>query len=318
MTPDGRYVVFVSGATDLVPGDTNGIPDVFVRDLQAQTTSLVSVGATSDAILLSSSESPEITPDGRYVAFYSTATNLVAGVTTTGEIYVRDLVAGNTIWASADANAIFQSVAGGTNEVSCNFSLSADGQFVGFEACTNPPSGPEMSGIILRYNVQTGSTDLVYSNAAVLVENFANLHNLDMTPDGRFIAFVANLGNSSLTNTAIYLWDAQTGTNTLVSPDQTTGGPAMGVCDSPVVSTNGQYVAFLCSGSNLVSNPLIGQYHLYLRDVEAGITTLVDVDTNGMGSGVNAVTVPSLSDDGNIGRLRCARWRPRGERPQPR
>ncbi|MGA9452258.1 MAG: hypothetical protein WBW41_13045 [Verrucomicrobiia bacterium] len=299
MTPDGRYVVFVSGATDLVPGDTNGIPDVFVRDLQAQTTSLVSVGATSDAILLSSSESPEITPDGRYVAFYSTATNLVAGVTTTGEIYVRDLVAGNTIWASADANAIFQSVAGGTNEVSCNFSLSADGQFVGFEACTNPPSGPEMSGIILRYNVQTGSTDLVYSNAAVLVENFANLHNLDMTPDGRFIAFVANLGNSSLTNTAIYLWDAQTGTNTLVSPDQTTGGPAMGVCDSPVVSTNGQYVAFLCSGSNLVSNPLIGQYHLYLRDVEAGITTLVDVDTNGMGSGVNAVTVPSLSDDGN-------------------
>ena len=134
----------------------------------------------------------------------------------------------------------------------------------------------------------------------VLVGSFANLHNLDMTPDGRFIAFVANVGNTSLTNTAIYLWDAQTGTNTLVSPDQTTGGPAIGVCDSPVVSTNGQYVVFLCGGTNLVPNPLIGQYHLYLRDVQAGATALVDVDTNGMGSGVNAITVPSLSDDGSI------------------
>jgi Tol biopolymer transport system component len=301
MTPDGRFVAFVSAATNLMPGDTNGIPDVFVRDLQAHTTTLVSVGATSpnSPYPLGSSESPEITPDGRYVVFYSTATNLVAGVTTTGEIYVRDLTAGSTIWASAGANAIFQSVTGGTNEVSCNFSFSADGQFVGFEACSNPPSGSN-SGIILRYNVQTGSTDLVYSNATVLVESFENIHNLDMTPDGRFIAFVANVGNNSLTNTAIYLWDAQAGTNTLVSPDQTTAGPANGVCDSPVVSTNGRYVAFLCGGTNLVPNPLIGQYHVYLRDVQAGATALVDVDTNGMGSGVNAVTVPSMSDDGSI------------------
>jgi Tol biopolymer transport system component len=304
MTPDGRFVAFVSAARDLVSGDTNGIPDVFVRDLQAHTTTLVSVGATSpnSAYSLGSSESPEITPDGRYVAFYRTATNLVAGVITTGEIYVRDLVAGNTIWASAGANAIFQSVTGGTNEVSCNFSISADGQFVGFEACTNPPSGPSARGIILRYNVLTSSTDLVYSNASVLVESFEsfeNIHNLDMTPDGRFIAFVANVGNGSLTNTAIYLWDAQAGTHTLVSADKDTAGPANGICDSPVVSTNGRYVAFLCGGTNLVPNPLIGQYHVYLRDVQAGATALVDVDTNGMGSGVNTITVPSLSDDGS-------------------
>jgi Tol biopolymer transport system component len=299
MTPDGRFVALVSAATNLMPGDTNGIPDVFVRDLQAQTTTLVSVGATPNVFLPGSSESPEITPDGRHVAFYSTATNLVAGVTNMGEIYVRDLTAGSTIWASAGAHAIFQSVTGGTNEVSCNFSFSADGQFVGFEACSNPPSGSN-SGIILRYNVQTGSTDLVCSNATVLVESFENIHNLDMTPDGRFIAFVANVGNGSLTNTAIYLWGAQTGTHTLVSADKDTGGPANGICDFPVVSTNGRYVAFLCGGTNLVPNPLIGEYHVYLRDVQAGAMALVDVDTNGMGSGVNAITVPRLSDDGSI------------------
>lgn len=303
MTPDDRYVAFTSAAADLVPGDTNGIPDVFVRDLESNTTTLVSVGATStnSSPPTSSSEVPEITPDGRYVAFYSTATNLVPGVATTGEIYVRDLVAGNTVWASTNARSIFQSLTGGTNEVSCNFSLSANGQFVGFEAVTNPPSGSAMSGIILRYNVQSGSTDLVCTNAsAAVVENFETIHDLDMTPDGRFIVFVADAGNASLTNTAIYLWDAQTGSNTLISPDQTTGGPASGVCDSPTVSTNGQYVAFLSDGSNLVSNRLNGPYHVYLRDVQNTVTTLQDTGTNGTGFGVSSITVPSMSSDGSV------------------
>ncbi len=73
MTPDGRYVAFISAANDLVPGDTNGIPDIFVRDLQSNTTTLVSVGATSTSSIFptGSSEMPEITPDGRYIAFYS-------------------------------------------------------------------------------------------------------------------------------------------------------------------------------------------------------------------------------------------------------
>ncbi len=122
-------------------------------------------------------------------------------------------------------------------------------------------------------------TDVICSNAPVPAESFENIHNLDMTPDGRFVAFVATVGNNSLTNTAIYLWDAQTGSNTLVSPDQNTGGPASGVCDSPVVSANGQFVAFLSGGANLVPNPLIGQYHVYLRDVQADATTLLDEDT---------------------------------------
>jgi Tol biopolymer transport system component len=112
MTPDGRYVAFVSTATNLVSHDINGIADIFVRDLQAGTTTLVSVGAVTNSNppvtgTATSSESPEITPDGRYVAFLSAATNLVKGATTSGEIYVRDLVAGNTTWASTNARAIF-------------------------------------------------------------------------------------------------------------------------------------------------------------------------------------------------------------------
>ena len=258
MTPDGRYVAFTSAANDLVPGDTNGIPDIFVRDLHSNTTTLVSVGAISTSRFLRPAV-PRRRKSRRMAGtspFTATATNLVPGVTTTGEIYVRDLIAGNTFWASASARSIFQSMTGGTNEVSCNFSISTNGQFVAFEACTNLPSGVIPRGIILRYHLQSNFTDVICSNAPVPAESFEDIHDLDMTPDGRFVAFVATVGNNSLTNTAIYLWDAQTGSNTLVSPDQNTGGPASGVCDSPVVSTNGQFVAFLSDGTNLVPNPL--------------------------------------------------------------
>src|SRR4029079_18036557 len=75
MTPDGRYVAFVSAASDLVSNDTNGIPDIFVRDMQSGTTVCASAAAkpTSAGTL---SENPLLSADGRYVAFFSTATNL--------------------------------------------------------------------------------------------------------------------------------------------------------------------------------------------------------------------------------------------------
>ncbi|MGH7968446.1 MAG: TolB family protein, partial [Limisphaerales bacterium] len=74
MTPDGRYVAFTSAANNLVADDTNGIPDVFVRDLQSGVTVLASVGAVAtNPYFPAGSEAPDITPDGRYVAFYTTA-----------------------------------------------------------------------------------------------------------------------------------------------------------------------------------------------------------------------------------------------------
>jgi Tol biopolymer transport system component len=109
MTPDARYIAFVSVATNLTAVDTNTIADVFLRDMQAGTTILVSVGATATNTtpLAGSSENPEISADGRFVAFQSTATNLVPAVATSGDIYVRDTVTGLTAQASADARALF-------------------------------------------------------------------------------------------------------------------------------------------------------------------------------------------------------------------
>lgn len=106
MTPDGRYVAFASAATDLVPGDTNGISDVFVRNLWNGTTQLASVNAIATNAYTSFSDAPVITPDGRYVTFYSSATNLVVGQTFGGLIFQRDLVAGTTLRIPSPTNVV--------------------------------------------------------------------------------------------------------------------------------------------------------------------------------------------------------------------
>ena len=267
MTPDGRYVAFVSTATNLVAGDTNGIPDVFVRDLQAGTTTLVSVGAAASAfydpqnhVPASTSESPDITPDGRYVVFYSSATNLVPGVATSGEVYVRDLLAGSTTWVSTDARAIFQFVTGSTNAASCNFSISDNGRFVAYEVCTNTPTGTPAAGLILRYHLATGLTDIISANANTPVLSPEFIHNLAMTPDGRFVAYVDDIGNYTGTNTAIYLWDAQSGLSTLVSAVwNSPATPATGICDSPMVSSNGQWICFVSTATRPHSDHTVGR-----------------------------------------------------------
>lgn len=299
LTPDGRYVAFVTTASDLVADDTNNIPDVFVRDLQTGLTTLISVGAmaTNPSTLLSSSESPEITPDGRYVVFYSTATNLVPNVLTPDEIYVRDWMAGKTFWASTNARAMAESVIGSSNIVCCNYSISDDGQYVAFEACTNAPGTFGASGLILRYSLQTGLTDLIYTNAHVPVLSYELIHDLSLSPDGRFVAFVAG---SAIETNAIFVWDAQTGTNALVSVSLDQVTPAAGICDSPVISSNGRFVAFISSAANLVNNTLAGDFHVYVRDRQAGITQLLDTDTNGVGAGVDSMAVPALSADGSV------------------
>jgi len=307
MTPDGHYVAFVSAATNLVAGDANKITDVFVRDLQSSTTTLVSVGATStnSTALTSSSESPVITPDGRYIAFSSTATNLMPGVTTAGEIYIRDLTTAQTTWASVNARSVAYSLLGTSNVVFYCPSISSDGNFVAFETATNSSSF-NANGLILRQNMQTSGTDIMGTNANVISAPLGDFYTLDMTSDGRFIAFVANVaGNSPAVNTAIYLWDAQTGTNALVSMNRDTGLVSDGICGSPVVSSNGQFVAFIGSGTNLAANSFDGQFHVYLRDQQAGITQLVDGDTNGIGAGVFPATFPGLSADGRFVVFNC-------------
>jgi hypothetical protein len=293
MTPDGRYVTFVSAASDLVAGDTNGIRDVFVRDLVAGTTTLASVGAQSSQ---GRSETPLITSDGRYVAFFSTATNLVPGVPQSGgEIYVRDLVSDTTIWASTYARAALQSLLNATNPVSFGHVISADGQFVAYEV--SPSSWPA-TGIVLRDNLGTGHTDILSTNAAVLFGQPETIQTLAMTPDGRFIAFTANTTSSLGQAACIYVWDALSNSTTLVSGDLSGAVPVNDTSIWPAMTPDGRFVTFQSTATTLATNSLTGDFHVYVRDLQAGTTRLADADPKGVGSGVTAMTAPQITDDG--------------------
>ena len=198
------------------------------------------------------------------MAFLSTATNLVPGVATTGEVYVRDLTGAATYLASGNAHTLITS-----NVISYNQAISDNGQFVAFESSTN---GSSVGGVIQRYHLQSGSTDIVYPNAAAIPTGYRLFPNLDMTPDGRFIAFVADA--RTRVSSGIYLWDAQTATATLVSGDTNNAVPTNSVCDWPVVDPSGRFVVFLSTATSLTTNVVAGDFHLYLRDLLAGTTTL--------------------------------------------
>jgi Tol biopolymer transport system component len=128
ISADGRFVAFRSSASNLVPSDTNGSPDVFVRDRRTRTTRRVSVGqggVQGD----SSSQSPALSTHGRFVAFASEATNLVPGDTNeSGDVFVRDRRTRKTERVSVGRNGAQ------TNSNSFSPSISADGRFVAFSS----------------------------------------------------------------------------------------------------------------------------------------------------------------------------------------
>src|SRR5439155_1267798 len=131
ISADGRFVAFGSIYSNLVPGDTNGVPDVFVRDRAAGKTERVSVA--SDGTQANGESAfyapPSISADGRFVAFSSGSTNLVPGDTNGWiDIFVRDRLAGATervSVASGGAEA---------NDSSFNPAISGDGRFVAFSS----------------------------------------------------------------------------------------------------------------------------------------------------------------------------------------
>jgi Tol biopolymer transport system component len=130
ISPDGRYAAFSSAASNLVPGDTNGKVDVFLRDRHSGTTERLSVDS-SGTQGNGDSTIPALTPDGRFAAFQSDAGNLVAGDTNgSWDVFVRDRQLGTTQLVSVDSNG----APGGTHSGIQGPTLSVDGRYVAFDS----------------------------------------------------------------------------------------------------------------------------------------------------------------------------------------
>ena len=322
VTPDGRYVVFQSDASNLVTNDTNQASDVFVRDIVAGTTTLVSVNQSGTVSGNGPSSSPMITPDGRYVAFLSAATDLVNSPSNyLQNVFVRDLQTGVTTlvglgvpgvtWTYSDDPVItpdgrfvaFTSSSsagsgvywadlslGQTTRVSTNDAaspvLSDDGRFLAFNTITN----------VARLDTQTGTQQILSTNLIYRLQ-IATLG--EMTPDGRFVVFVGPVP-LKFYSTAIWLWDAQTGNPALVSVNLSGQSSTDSLCDTPAVSPDGRYVTFLSDATDLVTNVVNGDFQVYVRDMQTGTTRLASADAAGNGSGDAEGALPALSSDGRF------------------
>ena len=287
ITPDGRFVAFVSSATDLVDREVNGIPDIFVRDMLNGVTTLASPGAQAGpAGPTSASETPAITPDGRFVAFTSTATNLVADpAAASQEVYVRDLVQGQTFWAS-------QNVPAATSKASYAPVLSDDGRYAAFKTFTNN------SFQIYRCALPALDLDLVSTNADGLDPRVADDYGPAMSPAGRFVVFTEAVNSQGASS--VWRWDGQTKTASLVSADANGAAVESGRSDTATLSPDGRYVAFLSNSTNLVSHSGQGGYEVFLRDMQTQLTTGVTMDPDSTVQEAADDAIPNLSSDGRF------------------
>jgi len=266
ISADGRYVAFESIASNLVSGDTNNTGDIFVHDRQTGATTRVSIGPGGTQANRGSL-APSISADGRYVAFHSSATNLVSGVTNgTTHIFVHDRQTGATTRVSVASD--------GTegNSVSIKPSISADGRYVAFQSiATNLVSG-DTNGTqdIFVHDRQTGQTTRV-SVASDGTEGNSGSNDPSISADGRYVAFQSQANNLVSGDTGfitdIFIHDRQTGVTTRVSI-AFDGTEANNVSSAPSISADGRYIAFESNASNLVDGDTNGTQDIFVHDRE--------------------------------------------------
>jgi Tol biopolymer transport system component len=268
LSADGRHVAFMSNATNLVAGDTNGVADVFVHDLLTGQTTCVSVdstGAPGDAASGNWYGNFSVSPDGRSVAFGSAATNLVAGDTNgASDVFVRDLLTGQTTRVSVDA-------AGAQgNGPSNSPSFSGDGFLLGFDSsATNLVAGDSngQADVFLR-DLRTGQTTLVSVDSSG-AQGDQGSARASLSADGRYVAFHSAATNlvPGDTNGSMdaFVRDLLTGQTTRVSVDSA-GVQGNGDSYDPSISADGRYVSFAGYASNLVPGDTNPCTDTFLRD----------------------------------------------------
>ncbi|GAB4333110.1 MAG: PD40 domain-containing protein [Desulfobulbaceae bacterium] len=274
---NGRYVAFTSSCNTIVAGDTNNRTDIFVRDRKTGITSRVSVNSDGSQANKDSGW-PAISSNGRYVAFTSDASNLVAGDTNNrADIFRHDRQTGVTIRVSVD------SAGNQSNQTSYSRTdISADGRYVVFSSrASNLVAGDtnDTSDVFL-HDCQTGET------VRVSVDSSGNEGNgksegASISSDGRYIAFAStatNLVADDTNNTSdIFVHDRVTGETTRVNLSST--GEESNAYDLGArISGNGRFVVFPSHASNLVDNDTNGILDIFRHDRETGMTERISVN----------------------------------------
>jgi Tol biopolymer transport system component len=310
---DGRYVSFSTAGTKLIDGEKGGGSrvDVYVRDRVAGTTERVSV-STSGGAPNGDSAYASISADGRYVAFYSHATNLVANdLNRTSDVFVRDRVARTTARASVDSAG---RAADGSSLVTTNSALSADGRCVVFVSAASNLVGGDTNGAadVFVRDLAAGSTERVNLSASggQLAGGVA-LGTQSISGDGRCVTYVSNAPdqmpagaprNDPSNPTSSYCYQAfqfdRVARTTAIVSREASGeladrGVGAGMVGS---SADGRYLSFVSRSTNLVPGYAGDVSAVFLRDGATGAVILVEVGLGGSSPDGPAWPFQSLLD----------------------
>lgn len=294
ISDDGRYVAFASDAGDLVPGDGNGVRDVFVRDRATGTTRRVSVAAAGgDAD--GPSGQPAISGDGRFVAFTSAATDLVTGDGNgAADVFLRDLVAGTTVRVSVDR------AGGDAAGPSRDPAVDDHGTVVAFASEAADVVGRDGNGLadVFVRDLAAGRTERVSVDAGGADAGGASSAP-SLSDDGSRVAFesfaadlVPGDGGHAL---AVFVRDRAA--RRTVKASVTPGG-GQAAWSTGVLSGDGRWVAF--AAIEPVAPGGRGPGRLYVRDLVADQSTAVDEDlSGGPPERSSSSRSPAISDDGH-------------------
>lgn len=268
ISANGRYVTFHGHSSNLVPGDTNGKRDAFVRDRLTGRTERVSVsslGAEGDGL----SGDTAISADGRYVAFQSSASNLVPGDTNgLRDAFIHDRQTGETERVSVSSLGIEG------NDWSYEVAISADGRFVAFTSSADNLVSGDTNGHrdAFVHDRQTGTTERVSMSSHGDEGNNWSF-NVSISGDGRYVSFESLAENlvPGDTNSQgdVFVHDRQCGVTERVSVNSS-GVEGQSVSTFASLSENGRYVAYDSSADNLVPGDTNSQGDVFVHDRWSG------------------------------------------------
>jgi len=315
ISDDGRYVVFTSSASDLTAlPDSNDQQDVFVRDLQTNTTKLVSVNKNGTGPGNNGSNVGVITPDGRFVAFISQARDLTAIDTPSGQVFIRDLQTSTTKLVTPNFSGTGASGGGVDPASERNLAISDDGRFVAFMADAHDlvPNDTGSTRDVFVRDTQLEMTLLVSVAKDGLPAATGNSGRFAMTPNGRFVTFVSGsdnlVNNDSNQQQDVFVRDLQTNTTTLISVNQSGVAGGNGESDGffvspfvrPSISDDGRYVSFGSSVANLTNTPdTNNSLDIFVRDRQTSTTILASRNFSGSSSADRGAGAALISSDGS-------------------
>jgi Tol biopolymer transport system component len=296
VSANGRYVVFESFASNLVKGDTNGVFDVFLRDRLQGKTYRVSVGPHGRQGNGPSAD-PEVSSDGRYVAFESSASNLVRndGNGAITDVFVRDRSSGRTTLVSVSSHS-----AKG-NASSSDPSISPNGRYVAFESLASTLVKGDTNAVTDAFlrDLTTGTTSRMSVNSRG-VQGRSGSYSAIVNSDGRFVAFESFSSNLAKGDTNavsdVFLRDRANGKTYRVSVGSN-GAQGNGYSSDPRISANGRYIVFESAASNFIANDNNARVDVFIKDRSSGKTTCLSVTPNG-DVGNAAASDPRISTNG--------------------